>query len=87
MTSVAPGSIISAAEVTHVSRDGFWILLQNEELFVPFVEFPWFRDASIGQLMNVEWPQSNHLYWPDLDVDLSVESIRNPADFPLRARA
>jgi hypothetical protein len=74
-------------EVTHVSRDGFWILLQNEELFVPFVEFPWFRDASIGQLMNVEWPQSNHLYWPDLDVDLSVESIRNPADFPLRARA
>ena len=81
------GSIISAAEVTHVSRDGFWILLQNEELFVPFVEFPWFRDASIGQLMNVEWPQSNHLYWPDLDVDLSVESIRNPADFPLRARA
>ncbi|MDQ5887666.1 MAG: hypothetical protein RL210_1684 [Pseudomonadota bacterium] len=87
MTSVALGSIISAAEVTHVSRDGFWILLQNEELFVPFVEFPWFRDASIGQLMNVEWPQSNHLYWPDLDVDLSVESIRNPADFPLRARA
>ncbi len=87
MTSVALGSIISVAEVTHVSRDGFWILLQNEELFVPFVEFPWFRDASIGQLMNVEWPQSNHLYWPDLDVDLSVESIRNPADFPLRARA
>ena len=87
MTSVALGSIISAAEVSHVSRDGFWILLQNEELFVPFVEFPWFRDASIGQLMNVEWPQSNHLYWPDLDVDLSVESIRNPADFPLRARA
>jgi hypothetical protein len=87
MTSVAPGSIISVVEVTHVSRDGFWILLQNEELFVPFVEFPWFRDASIGQLMNVEWPQSNHLYWPDLDVDLSVESIRNPADFPLRARA
>lgn len=87
MTSVALGSIISAVEVTHVSRDGFWILLQNEELFVPFVEFPWFRDASIGQLMNVEWPQSNHLYWPDLDVDLSVESIRNPADFPLRARA
>lgn len=86
MTSVALGSIISAAEVTHVSRDGFWILLQDEELFVSFLEFPWFRDASIGKLMNVEWPQSNHLYWPDLDIDLSVDSIRNPAAFPLSAK-
>jgi hypothetical protein len=28
-------------------------------------------------------PSANHLYWPLLDVDLSVESVRNPEAFPL----
>jgi hypothetical protein len=31
-------------------------------------------------------PTADHLYWPDLDVELSVESIRNPACFPLKAK-
>ncbi len=70
-------------EVTHVSRHGFWLLLDDEELLVPFEQFPWFRSASIEQLSDVEWPTPDHLYWPRLDVDLPVESIRNPAAFPL----
>lgn len=77
------GTTTSAVEVTHVSRHGFWLLLQGEELLVPFAEFPWFKQATIAQLLEVEWPSENHLYWPALDVDLSVESIRNPHAFPL----
>ena len=78
-----PGIITSVAEVTHVSKHTFWLLLGNEELAVPFAEFPWFLNATIKQLSNVEWPTDNHLYWPDLDVDLSIDSIRNPGAFPL----
>jgi hypothetical protein len=85
-----PGRATSAAEVTHVSRHGFWLLLgdegRHEELLVPFAEFPWFRRATIEQLLDVEWPTPDHLYWPQLDVDLSVRSIRDPAAFPLIAR-
>ena len=81
------GTATSQAEVTHVSKHGFWLLLNNEELLVPFAEFPWFRQATIGQLSAVEWPSENHLYWPQLDVDLSVESIRNPQAFPLVSKA
>ena len=81
------GTATSQAEVTHVSKHGFWLLLNNEELLVPFAEFPWFREATIGQLSAVEWPGENHLYWPQLDVDLSVESIRNPQAFPLVSKA
>jgi hypothetical protein len=33
--------------------------------------------------MNVRWPSPDHLHWPDLDVDLSVESIEHPEKFPL----
>lgn len=76
----------SVAEVTHVSRHGFWLLLDAEELLVPFASFPWFRQATIDQLVDVQWPTVDHLYWPQLDVDLSVASIRNPDDFPLVAR-
>ncbi len=81
-----PGFDISVAEVTHISRHGFWLLLKEEELLVPFTEFPWFRDATVEQIMTVEWPTPDHLYWPLLDVDLSVDSIRNPASFPMVSR-
>jgi hypothetical protein len=72
-------------EVTHVSRHGFWLLLNDEELLVPFVEFPWFKQATIEQISVVERPSPEHLYWPQLDIDLAVESIRHPADYPLIA--
>ena len=86
MTYAKLGSNTSEAEVTNVSRQGFWLLLGEEELFVAFKNFPWFAEAPIGKLTHVELPQSHHLYWPELDVDLAVESIRNPAAFPLVAR-
>ena len=78
-----PGIATSAVEVTHISRQGFWLLLDDEELALPFSEFPWFKSATIEQLLNVERPTKNHLYWPVLDIDLSVDSIRDPERFPL----
>ena len=87
MTSARLGRSTSAVEVTNVSKHGFWLLLGDEELFVPFSEFPWFRDAPIGKLTEVELPSPDHLYWPELDIDLAVGSIRNPAQFPLISRA
>lgn len=80
-----PGTVISAPEVTHVSQHGFWLLLGNEELLLPFAQFPWFRHATIAQINTVEWPTPDHLYWPELDIDLSVTSIRHPESFPLIA--
>ena len=80
-----PGTVISAPEVTHVSQHGFWLLLGNEELLLPFAQFPWFRHATIAQINTVEWPTLDHLYWPELDIDLSAPSIRHPESFPLIA--
>jgi hypothetical protein len=69
--------------VTHISRHGLWLLLDDRELFVPFEEFPWFKTASVSAILNMERPQPHHLYWPDLDVDLAVESIEHPRRYPL----
>ena len=87
MKSGAPGRSISPVEVTNVSSHGFWLFVGARELFVPFRDFPWFKDASIAAITNVELPSPYHLYWPDLDVDLAVESIEHPERYPLMSRA
>ena len=69
-----------------MSRRGFWLSLEGRELFVSFTEFPWFRDASVGQILAVEQPGTGHLHWPLLDIDLAVESIKHPARYPLVSR-
>lgn len=78
-----PGIVTLTAEVTHVSSHGLWLLLDDEELLVRFEQFPWFRNGSIDQVLHVERPTPDHLYWPDLDIDLSLASIRDPERFPL----
>jgi hypothetical protein len=83
MKSAQRGKHTSDVEVTNVSRNGFWILLRERELFVPFAEFPFFREAPIGRLLDVAQPHPGHLYWPQLDVDLAVDSIEHPDRYPL----
>jgi hypothetical protein len=73
-----PAICLSNAQVTSIHRDGFWLQYGGEELYLPFIEFPWFEHATIAQLSRVECPGGARLYWPALDVDLTVESIRNP---------
>jgi len=83
MKSAALGLSTFPVEVTNISQHGFWLLLKDEELFLPFSDFPWFQDAAVRKILNVELTSPNHLYWPELDVDLAVESIRHPERFPL----
>lgn len=80
------GTATLEAEVTNISAHGFWLLIGSEELPVPYSQFPWFKNATVEQILTVQRPTENHLYWPQLDVDLSVESLRNPEAFPLLSR-
>jgi hypothetical protein len=86
MRSGQPGAHISSLPVTNVSRHGLWLLLDEHEVFLSFQQFPWFADATIAQLSKVARPLPQHLYWPDLDVDLHVDSIERPEEFPLVSR-
>ena len=83
MKSTEPGASTSGVELVNVSQHGFWLLFDEAERYLAFDVFPWFRDATIGQLGRIERPCPGHLFWPDLDVDLSVESIDHPESFPL----
>ena len=87
MKSVKRGRRISAIEVTGISRQGFWLRLGSKERFVAFKEFPWFRDASVAAITAVERPSANHLHWPELDIDLAVDSLDHPERYPLVSKA
>lgn len=87
MKSATLGKNISGAEVTNISRHGFWLLLADQEIFVAFKAFPWFKDASVEEILNVKWPQPHHLYWPALDIDLAIASIQSPEKSPLVSKA
>ena len=87
MRSAKPGTRTSAPEVTNVSTNGLWLLVDDRELFLEFAKFPWFADATIRQLTHLKRSSPHHLYWPDLDVDLAVESIEHPEAYPLVSKA
>jgi hypothetical protein len=74
-------------EVTNISTHGFWILFDDKEYFLSFEEFPWFKDKTINDIVNVKSFADGHLYWESLDVDLSIEMIEHPERFPLQVKA
>jgi hypothetical protein len=86
MSSSPPGENTSAVEVTNVSAHGIWLFVGEKEHFLPYEKFPWFRDAKIGDILDVQLLNGFHLHWPKLDVDLEVESLENPDRFPLTDR-
>ncbi|MGQ0455639.1 MAG: DUF2442 domain-containing protein [Hyphomicrobium sp.] len=80
-----PGTDILETEVTNVSRHGLWLLTAAGERFLAFDDYPWFRDAPIAHVLNVQEPSPGHYHWPDLDVDLSWKIIERPHDYPLKS--
>lgn len=80
------GNKISGVEVTHISSHGVWILSREKEMFMPYEEFPWFKDQPVKVILNVEEPFPGHFYWPEIDVDLTEEIIEHPERFPNKAK-
>ena len=83
MKPPVPGTSTPDAEVTHISSHGLWVLVAGTEYFLPYGQFPWFRDARLREIQEVELLHGSHLHWPALDVDLCLESLEKPEAFPL----
>ena len=87
MRSHKRGKDIShTVEILNISPHGIWILVGGRELFMDREEFPWFSEATVGQIANVELCAKEYLRWPDLDVDLAIDSIVHPEKYPLKWR-
>jgi hypothetical protein len=86
MKSSRRGKNISKVELQAATPRGLWILVKGVEYFLPYVEFPWFKDAAIRDLELVELVHDSHLHWPSLDIDLALESLSNREKYPLVSR-
>lgn len=75
--------------IAHIEREsthGIWLLVGERKFFLFYEDFPWFKEIPVENILRVEQPTPGHFYWPDLDVDLGIESIEHPEKFPLKAK-
>jgi hypothetical protein len=86
MSSSEHGTPSSGPEVSNISSHGFWLLAGGGEYFLSFKDFPWFKEAPVGKILNIEEASPGHFHWPDLDIDLSLDIIQEPERYPLVAR-
>ena len=80
------GESTSALEVTNIESKGFWLFIDGRELYLDYTTFPWFLDAPVKKIIDVERESNGSLHWPQLDVDLTIEMIEHPERFPLKAK-
>jgi hypothetical protein len=86
MPSVQPGSSTLAVEVLGVSPRGLWLLVRDREYFLDSKDFPWFANATVRSVYDVVLEHGHILHWPQLDVDLELDSLTAPDRWPLVAR-
>jgi len=82
MKSSKLGKNILEVEVQNIGPQGIWLLVRDREYFLSHQDFPWFKEAKLSDILEVELCR-DHLHWTKLDVDLEIEALENPKNFPL----
>ena len=84
MKSSTVGRSISRPEILNISASGVWLFVLGKEYFLPYTEYPWFKEAPVKAILNAHLLNRVHLHWPDLDIDLEVQSLEHPDQYPLQ---
>ena len=74
---------MSPVEVSHISTHGIWLYVEDKEYFLNYKSYPWFKDATVSQIHQVKLLRGNHLRWKALDIDLELDAIQHPEQYPL----
>ena len=77
------GTNISSSEVTSIGSHGFWLLVDSHEYFIPFSDYPIFKNATVKQILNLRRLGPDQYHWPDLDADVELEALETPERYPL----
>jgi hypothetical protein len=83
MNSFKNGTPTLHSEVTGLSLNGFWMLVNDREYFVPFDEYPVFLKATLEEIFAVQQLSPTQLYWESLDCDIELPALEHPEHFPL----
>jgi hypothetical protein len=70
------------SQITNIEQDGFWLLTLDGEFFVPFERYPIFEQARLSQIFNFR-ESFGDFHWDELDVDIEMEALKHPEQYPL----
>ncbi len=73
----------TSVNVLMINGQGIMISVCGQDYFLSYNRIPWMRDASIKDVLNVQMCGNEAIEWPNLDVDLEIDSLRHPERYPL----
>ena len=66
-----------------INAQGIMLSVLGHDYFLSYNRIPWMQDAPIRSVLNVQMSGPEAIEWPDLDVDLEIESLKHPERYPL----
>ena len=73
----------TSVNVLMINAQGIMLSVMGQDYFLSYHRIPWMRDARISSVLNVQMCGTEAIEWPDLDVDLEIESLKHPERYPL----
>ena len=73
----------TSASVLMINAQGIMISVCGQDYFLSYNRIPWMRDAAIKDVLNIQMCGNEAVEWPNLDIDLELDSLRHPERYPL----
>ena len=73
----------TSASVLMINAQGIMLSVLGNDYFLSYNRILWMKDAPIRSVLNVQMSGTEAIEWPDLDVDLEIDSLRHPERYPL----
>ena len=77
------GGPSTSVSVLMINAQGIMLSVLGHDYFLSYNRIPWMQDAPIRSVLNVQMSGPEAIEWPDLDVDLEIESLQHPERYPL----
>ena len=82
-TVLKNNSASTSASILMINAQGIMLSVLGHDYFLSYNRIPWMQDAPIRSVLNVQMSGPEAIEWPDLDVDLEIESLQHPERYPL----
>jgi len=82
-TSSNNNSQFTSVAVLMINSQGMMLSVQGQDYFVSYNRVPWLLDARVSSALNVRMSGPRAIEWPELDVDLEIDSLKHPERYPL----
>ncbi len=73
----------TSVNVLMINAQGMMLSVLGRDYFLSYNRVPWLREARVSSALNVRMCGHDAIEWPELDIDLELESLRHPERYPL----